>query len=302
MDLSKLCGIVPPIVTPIDENEKVNEAGFRKLLRHCVDVGIHSIFVAGTNGETMGLTQTERNRAIKIALDEVSKDVPVICGAMDTSTSRVIENIKAIEDMGGEVAVVTPPFYCKTPTEAEMINHFETVANATKLKIMIYNIPGFTGTRVSNNELFKLAQIDNIIGYKDSTGSFADFVKVLDHFKGTGFKVFQGMTDLAPMSLLMGADGFVPTLAPVYYELYLKLYNAAKAKDFNRVMELNHLVLESNRAASFSKNGVVTNKYIVSTLGFFDYYPVKPSIGPTEEEKKKIDAFVQDIIEKSKTI
>ncbi len=110
MDLNKVKGIIPPIITPLNEKEEVDEGAFRKLLNHCYEVGIHGIFVAGTNGECMALTQKERNRAIQIPLDEVGEKMPVMAGVMDTSTKRVIENIKALEQMGGEIAVVNSGF------------------------------------------------------------------------------------------------------------------------------------------------------------------------------------------------
>ena len=302
MDLEKLRGIVVPIVTPVDQEERVDEEGFRQLLRHCVRVGIHAIFVAGTNGEAMALTDRERYRAIRIALDEVGDKLPVICGAMDCSTRKAIDHIKAIEDMGGEVAVITPPFYMKTPNNREVLDHIEQVAGSTNLKIMLYNIPGFTGSTICNEVLYRAAEVDNVIGYKDSSGNMQAFIKALDHFKGSNFKMFMGITDLAPLALLMGADGFVPTLAPVYYKLYLKLYEAAVTKDFSEVMRLYGLVLRSNEVASFGKNGVAANKYVVSTLGYFNGRPIAPAEEPGPEEKKKMDAFVARILEQSETI
>ena len=104
----EIIGVIPPIITPIDENEKVDEAGLRKLINHCIDHGIHGIFICGSNGECMSLTQAQRDRAIQIALDECSGRVPVIAGCMDSSTQRVIENVQRLEEMGGTTAVVTP--------------------------------------------------------------------------------------------------------------------------------------------------------------------------------------------------
>ena len=117
----EIYGIVVPIITPVDENENVAESEFRALLRHCVDNGIHGIFVAGSNGEAMALTQKERDNAIRIALDEVRGKAPVISGVMDTSTRRVIDNIHRLEDMGGEYAVITPVFYARHATQKETV-------------------------------------------------------------------------------------------------------------------------------------------------------------------------------------
>ena len=91
----KYIGVIPPIITPVDEHENVDEKGFRKLISHCIENGIHGIFVAGSNGECLALTQAERDRAIKIAIDETAGRVPVMAGVMDSSTRRVIEMLAA---------------------------------------------------------------------------------------------------------------------------------------------------------------------------------------------------------------
>lgn len=140
MAKDRYVGVVPPIVTPVDEFERVDEAALRGIVRRCKDVGLHGVFVAGSNGECMALTQAERNRAIRIVLDEAGPDYPVMSGVMDSSTQRVIDNIKALEDMGGDVAVVTPVFYARHATQDETVRHFEEILRHTKVKLMIYNI------------------------------------------------------------------------------------------------------------------------------------------------------------------
>lgn len=139
MAKDRYVGVVPPIVTPVDEFERVDEAALRGIVRRCKDVGLHGVFVAGSNGECMALTQAERNRAIRIVLDEAGPDYPVMSGVMDSSTQRVIDNIKALEDMGGDVAVVTPVFYARHATQDETVRHFEEILRHTKVKLMIYN-------------------------------------------------------------------------------------------------------------------------------------------------------------------
>lgn len=93
MAKDRYVGVVPPIVTPVDEFERVDEAALRGIVRRCKDVGLHGVFVAGSNGECMALTQAERNRAIRIVLDEAGPDYPVMSGVMDSSTQRVIDNM-----------------------------------------------------------------------------------------------------------------------------------------------------------------------------------------------------------------
>ena len=159
----KYYGIIPPISTPIDEQENVEEGALRQLVNYTIDTGMHGIFVGGSNGECMGLTQAERDRAIKIVLDENAGRLPVLAGVMDTSTRRVIENCKRLEDMGGTTAVVTPIFYSRYASSSETIRHFEEISKNTNVDILIYNIPSYTYNSLKAETIFELAKIDRVI-------------------------------------------------------------------------------------------------------------------------------------------
>ena len=140
--LKKYHGIIPPIITPVDARENVDESGYRQLLEYCVQGGLHGILVAGTNGETMALTQKERTRAIRITLEQINGRIPVMAGCMDTSTRRVIENIKAAQDVGLTCAAVTSVFYDRHTSQDETVRHFERILQETDIpELIIYNIP-----------------------------------------------------------------------------------------------------------------------------------------------------------------
>lgn len=298
MDIRRIKGIIAPIITPIKENEDVDEKGFRRLLNHCVESGLDAVFVAGSNGETMSLTQEQRNRAIKIALDEIGGKIPVLCGVMDTSTRRVIDNIKALEQMGGEVAVITPAFYIRNSCQQEVVRHFEEVANKTNLKIMIYNIPLFTQVNITPEIVMELSKIENIIGLKDSSGSIIQFQKCLSYFRDTGFKVFQGITEISGVSILMGADGMVPVLAPLFPEIFKKLYRVAAAKDIKRTILMQDIVSRVNKILSMALNATSAAKYAISLLGFSSKQVTLPCEPLTEEEEAMISEFVKSIKDK----
>ncbi len=290
----KVIGVIPPIITPVDENENVDEKGLRLLVRRCIDTGIHGIFVAGSNGETMAITQKERNRAIQITLDETKEQVPVICGVMDSSTRRVIENIKELEQMGGKIAVVTPVFYARHATQDETIRHFEEIARHTEIDLMIYNIPPFTGQTLTPETIFEIAKIEKVIGYKDTTGRFPDFLKCLEHFKGTDFVLHQGATNLAAASLLLGADGYIPSMAPLYPKPFIKLFEYGQKGDIEKTNFYDHIVGMTSSIWPMAKSQTASTKYALSKLGF-DYRVVKPSEPITQEQMKAIDQKMAEI-------
>ena len=288
----KLFGVVPPIITPVDEYERVDEKGLRLLIDHCIDHGIHGLFVCGSNGECMALTQAERDRAIRIALDECAGRVPVIAGVMDSSTKRVIENVKRFEDMGGQTAVVTPVFYARHATQDETVRHFEDISAATEADLMIYNIPMFTGQNLTADTVIRISQIDKVTGVKDTSGSLPAFIRLLNHFRGTDFRVLQGSTSLAVPSMLMGADGYVPSLAPLFPKAHIMVYEYGKARDIDNAMKWGAILDEICKIYPMAKSQTASTKYAMSTLGFTDKRVIRPTEPITAEEMARIDAFI----------
>lgn len=293
--VKRIKGIIPPIITPVDEQERVAEGEFRGLLDHCVENGLHGIFVAGSNGECMALTQRERDRAIQIALDEVGGRVPVVCGVMDSSTKRVIENVKRLEEMGGEVAVITPVFYARHATQNETVRLFEEVSRNTEAKLMIYNIPPFTGQKLLPETIFRLAQIDKVIGYKDTSGSLPDFIKCLDHFRGGDFILMQGASDLSAVSMLIGADGCVPSMAPLFPRLFVRLYENCMAGDIQKAMECNRLMNLVSSMWKCTKSQTTATKYAISETGLCNSRVIHPTEPLAEGEAEAIDRRYRDV-------
>lgn len=294
----KYHGVIPPIITPVDANENVDEAGFRKLLTYSVDHGLHGIFVAGSNGETMALTQRQRDNAIRIAIDEVGSRVPVLAGVMDTSTRRVIDNIKSLEQMGGGCAVITSIFYARHTSQDETVRHFEEISRQTAIDLMIYNIPMFTGLKLSAATISRIARIDKVVGVKDSSGDFGEFQKTLVEFADNpDFSCLQGTTALAAASLLEGADGYVPSIAPLFPELFVQMYDSGVRKDISRTLELNTIIAETQKILGMSKSATSANKYALSLLGFTDKRVIMPQDGTTDADEEAIVEKVRQVNE-----
>lgn len=295
MDISVLKGIIPPIITPVKENEDVDEAGLRKVVDHCIEKKLHGVFVAGTMGESLSMTQNQRDAAIRIALDEAKGRIPVLGGVMDSSTRRVIENIKRFEQMGGEYAVVSPVFYSTHAGNRETIRHFEEISRNTEAKVLAYNIPGYTGLNVTPDMVFEISKIDKVVGIKDSGGNMVQFVKLLNHFRGTDFKVFQGLSALADISVLLGADGLVLGYAPVFPEIYVDMYESALRKDIDRLSLLSPLIERIAGINNLSTYAMSATKYAMSLLGFSDKRMIRPAEPVKPEEEIKIREAVQSI-------
>ena len=276
----KYHGVIPPIITPVDEKERVDEGGFRALLDHCIAGGVHGMFVAGSNGETMALTQAERDRAIRIAVDQCKGRIPVMCGVMDTGTRRVIDNIKRVED------VITSIFYARHNSQAETIRHFEQIARETAIDLALYNIPPFTGLKVSPETVLEICAMDRVKAYKDTSGAFGEFLGILRNLEKTEVSVLQGLNPYFVTSVLLGADGTVPAASPLFPEIYVEAYEAGVQGDVALCKKYDVLTEAIGKMLAMSKNLTAVNKFAISTLGYTDKRVIAPqdAISPEEEQ------------------
>jgi len=297
MNAKKYHGVIPPIITPIDEHERVDEEGLRALVDHCIGHGLHGIFVAGTNGETMALTQSERNRAIRIAVNQAKGRVPVVSGIMDSSTQRVIENLKALEQLGGTCAVVTPIFYARHTSQTETIRHFERITREASIDILIYNMPSFTGLHLKPDTVDSIARMDHVRGYKDSSGQYTEFITLVSRYRDSTFSVLEGTTPHAVSALLMGADGLVPALGPLFPELFVVAYNAGRSGDLALARICNELIRESSMILTATANATAAAKFAISTLGLTDKRVTQPQDTPSPEEEARMLCQIERVRE-----
>lgn len=280
----KYSGVIPPLVTPLDAQENVDEYALRALVERCIAGGLHGIFVCGTNGEGVQLQEGQRMRVAQIAVEQAHGRVPVICGAMDTSTRRVIEHIKALEDVGCSCVAITSVYYARHASQAETVRHFEAISRATAADLVAYNMSSMTGLAFQPDTVVKISQIERVVAYKDSGASYGAFLQVLAETDGA-FSCLMGVTDNAMSALLMGADGFVPALAPLFPELFASAYAAGASGNVEHARRFDALLRETSKILRASKNTTAAAKFALSTLGFFEPRVAEPQEGVREEEK-----------------
>lgn len=289
--LKKYSGITVPAPTPVNPDETVNEEGYRALIEFMIENGVDGVFACGTLGETMQLTQAERNRAIRIAADQAKGRIKIFGGVMDTSTKRVIENVKAIEESGADAVVLTPVFYDRHTSQGEIIRLFEDVSKETRLDLVAYNIPTFVIEKIEPATVVELSKIDGVKCYKDSGANFNETVKVLDQLKDNpDFTVLSGTPVQYIPSAFAGADGCVPSMASLYPRMFAEANKACQAKDYEKMLKYHHFILEAGKIYGAAKNGTAAVKYAASLLGFFDPRIIRPADGISDAEAEKIKA------------
>ena len=233
---SALRGVVPPVCTPFTKDFAVDEASLRRLVNHLIDGGVHGLFVLGSTSEVAYLTDKNRADVIRIAIDETAGRVPVIAGAIDTTTLRVNEHVRAAVAAGVDGIVVTAPFYVRThPAEIEY--HFKLVKEACgDVPLYAYDIPvAVNGVKLELGTVISLAKQGVIAGLKDSSGNDGGIRAVVLARNELGLKDFVVLTgsELTVDSALMaGADGVVPGIGNVDPAGYRAIYDYVQAGDF----------------------------------------------------------------------
>lgn len=216
-------GIIPAMVTPLKNDQKINESVISQLVNRLIDSGVDGLFILGTNGEFHLLSYREKVQLAKLVVAEVNGRVPVIVGTGGNSTSEVIELSKEMEEVGVDALSVITPFFI-TPSQEEVINHYKSIADSTSLPIILYNIPSKSGMNLDPATVKTLAKIKNIVGIKDSSGNFNNIQAYIDATKQEDFFVMCGTDSLILKTLEAGGVGAVAATANVAPEVAVSIY------------------------------------------------------------------------------
>jgi 4-hydroxy-tetrahydrodipicolinate synthase len=230
-------GAVPALVTPLDRHGELLEDGLRALLDHVIAGGVHGVFVLGSSGEIYGLDHVQKRRVVEITVEHVAGRVPVYAGASEINTRDCVRTARMVVEVGGvsALSVLTP--YFVTPTQHELVTHYTQIAASTELPVVLYTNPGRTRVDLDVETVLELAQIDTVVGIKDSSGD-ADLLRRFLAERPDGFAVLVGRDTLILEGLRQGADGAIASTANIAPALVTGIYEAFRAGDLDRAARL----------------------------------------------------------------
>jgi len=230
-------GAIVAIVTPFKKG-KVDETALRKLIEFQIKNGTDGIVPCGTTGESSTLSHEEHDRVIEITIDAVNKRVPVIAGTGSNSTAEAIRLTQHAHEAGADGALMVAPYYNR-PTQEGLYQHYKAVAEAVRIPIIIYNIPGRTGVNINPDTLARLSKIKNIVGVKEASGSIKQMSDVLT-LCGPNFDVLSG-DDLFTLPLMaMGGCGVISVLSNVAPADMAGLVDAFNVGDMDKAKALHY--------------------------------------------------------------
>ncbi len=226
MNTDFIKGVVVPIITVIDEEEKIDEQGMRRQVEYVIKGGMHGILAFGSNGEFYQIEEDEMERGLRIMVDQAAGRIPVYFGIGAINTRKCIRLAKMAVENGASCVSVLQPMFLK-PTHDELFLHFKSIADAIPdTPVLLYNNPGRVGYGLSADIVTELAHaVPNIVGMKDTSGDITLTEECVRRNRDVGFKVFGGKDTLLYASLCVGAVGGVCTAGNFMPELIGDVYN-----------------------------------------------------------------------------
>ncbi len=290
--MKKIQGIIPPMITPLKGNDELDREGAVRLIEHMLKGGVPALFILGTTGEAQSLTYRLRYEFVELVCKQVAGRVPVLVGVTDTSLDESVKLAEAAARCGAAGVVAAAPYYF-APSQQEMIEYFTALADALPLPLYLYNMPSHVKVFLEAATVKKLAEHPNIVGLKDSSANMNYFETLLYHLGGRDdFALYVGPEELTGECVLMGADGGVNGGANMFPELYVAMYEAAKAGDVVRVRELQRRIMQISvsiyTVGKYGSSYLKGVKCALSLLGICDDYISWPYRHFRAEERAKI--------------
>jgi 4-hydroxy-tetrahydrodipicolinate synthase len=282
-----LGGVIPPMMSPLDQQGQPDAAGIAGLVEHILRGGCSGLFVLGGFGEGAWLTTSQRGEVLKCAVAAVAGRVPVLAGVMFPGTAAACEAARQAEAEGADVLVAGSPYYFAV-AGADQERHIETILNACSLPLMLYNIPQCTHNIILPETAASLARNPRVIGIKDSaddTEAFERFLAIRDD--QPGFRVLQGGGRMLSETPPPVGDGLVPGLANIAPHLFVALFEAAKAGDMEKATRLQKQAVDLARVEKFG-HFLTGAKVAIAALGFGCGAPALPLAMPDAATQRAI--------------
>ena len=284
--LLSLEGVIPPIPTPFAGDGGVAHEWLTQNLEHWNEYRLSGYLILGSNGENVYLSSEEKIRILETARRTIPRDRALVAGTGCESTRETITLTCRAAEAGADAAlVVTPHFYGGGMTPEALVAHFVSVADASPIPVLVYNVPKFTHLDLGAPTVARMAEHPNIIGIKDSGGSIEKLGDIV-RLTGGGFRVLTGSGGVFLAALAMGAAGGIMAVANVAPQLAIDIHGLFKEGRFENAAELQRRMIPVNAAVT-ARFGIAGLKAALDMLGYYGG-PVRPpllELHPGEKEE-----------------
>ena len=272
-------GLATALVTPFVDGE-VDWKAFRNLVRRQVEAGVDFLVPLGSTAETPCLTDAEKVKILEIAREE-SNGLPIVAGAGSNSLTATVQNMRLLDGHGADAYLIVVPFYNK-PTQDGLYQYFKAVAEETDRQVILYNVPGRTGTNMKPETTLRLAEIPNVTAVKEASGDIAQIIDIKRQAP-EGFTVLSGNDDQTLPLMACGADGVISVASNVAPKQMKALTRAVAASDLKEAIRLNNSLMPLYHAC-FVESNPIPVKAALSLMGLCRdemRLPLLPATGGT---------------------
>jgi 4-hydroxy-tetrahydrodipicolinate synthase len=278
-------GVGTALVTPFTRTGAIDEARVKRLAARQIEGGVHFLVPCGTTGESPTLTRDEHLRVVALVVQEAAGRVPVLAGAGGYNTHEVAELARACEAIGANGILSVTPYYNK-PTQAGLIRHYETIAAATSLPIVLYNVPGRTGCNIEPKTVARLADVPTIVGIKEASGNMTQICEVC-RLVPDDFIVLSGDDAMTVPMMAVGASGVISVVSNVAPDGMVSMVEAAGRGDFASARQA-HARLLPLMLVSFVEANPIPVKAAMAMMGLLEETYRLPMVPPSEPNKARI--------------
>ena len=291
--MKELAGTGVALVTPFSEDLHLDIESLRSLVRHCCQGGVDYLVVLGTTGESVTLSKAEKREVIQTVIQENKGQLPLVIGIGGNSTAAVVEELQHTDLTHFTAVLSVSPYYNK-PSQEGIYQHYKAIAAASSRPVILYNVPGRTGSNVLPETVLRLARdCENIIGVKEASGVLAQIEEVISG-SPDGFLVISGDDATAKDTVKMGGQGVISVLGQALPELFSRMIREAAGPNKELAEELNG-DLEAAMELIFEEGNPSGIKAMLQVLGICDAYVRLPLTEASDDLKARIATYMKTL-------
>jgi 4-hydroxy-tetrahydrodipicolinate synthase len=264
MNAQRLTGCGTALVTPFTATGELDERSLRSLIDWQIASGVHFLVPCGSTGEAATMTLAEHRRVVEITVEQTAGRVPVVAGAASNDTRKAIDLSRAMESLGATHLLHASPMYNKPPQRG-IVAHFQAIADAVGIPIVVYNVPGRTGSNVEAATTLELAEHENITAVKEASGNLSQIGEIIRH-RPARFSVLSGDDPLTLQVMADGGDGVISVTSNAAPQLVSRLTELCAAGDYSAAREIHHQ-LAAWTAAAFVESNPIPAKAGLAMMG-----------------------------------
>lgn len=283
-------GIIPPHITPFTKNGDIDEAGLRRNVDFWIEAGVNGLATCASNGEAVYMNSEERKQVLTAVIDQANGRVPVIAGTGAPSTRDAISQTREAKDLGVDAALVVTPYFF-TPKQEEILGYYQDIAEAVDIPIILYNVPKFTGVNMEPSVVARLAEYDNVVGVKDSSGDMRQ-MQFLLNLAGDRISVLSGVGNLIFPNLVSGGQGGIVAVANVVPSTCVEIYEKFIKGDLKGAREAQAEIVALNDFLT-RQHGVPAVKAAMNLLGQRGGYPRRPLLPISEKVMEELKSILK---------